>query len=282
MRADTESKQLKADKTGQIDRAVDKANEATTAAQVSTTGDDPAVPDSGAITQRTRKAIDVKGNMYTLMSVVLRMNDLDKIREDLTERVSQAPAFFKNTPVIVDFSAIEIDVDFDFNTLFKTVRQQQLLPVAVRGIDESLHEKFQNMGVPIVELSASAGVDRTAEDEEKSERMRLQSGSRILDTPIRSGQQFAAQTGDLIVTSRTSPDAELIADGSIHVYGPLRGRAMCGVHGDKNARIFCLALEAQLVSIAGHYKVLEEIPASIKDKPVQISLKDDQLLISPL
>ncbi len=230
----------------------------------------------------TRKAIDIKGNMYTLMSIVLRVSDLKSINTDLTERVSQAPAFFKNTPVIVDFANVSITENFDFNSLFKMVRQQQLLPVAVRGIEESLREKFQNIGVPIVELAASGSAERTKEETEKLERLREQSRSIVIDTPVRAGQQCTAEAGDLIVLSQCNPDAELIADGNIHVYGTLRGRALCGVHGDTSARIYCSALEAQLVSVAGHYKVLEEIPEEIKNCPVQIRLEGDQLYIEPL
>lgn len=232
---------------------------------------------------RSRKAIDVKGNMYTLMSVVLRVNDLDQIRHDLIERITQAPAFFKNTPVIVDFSEIEIDAGFDFNSLFKTVRQQQLLPVAVRGIAVSLHEQFQSMGVPMVELSPAAGIDTSSAGSNKKPADKQQvERTVVIDTPIRSGQQCAALAGDLVITSSCNPGAELVADGNIHVYGTLRGRAMCGVHGDESARIFCSSLEAQLVSVAGHYKILKEIPDSIKNKPVQISFKDGQLFINPL
>jgi len=255
------------------------------------------VVDPGSLKHRSSKAIDVKGNMYTLMSVVLRVNNLKQIRYDLIERVTQAPAFFKNTPVIVDFSEIEIDADFDFNSLFKTVRQQQLLPVAVRGISKSLHEQFQSMGVPMLELSPSAGVELSAsagndnpvavsdqkrKNKPQVERLRQSERSVVVDTPIRSGQQCAALAGDLVITSSCNPGAELVADGNIHVYGTLRGRAMCGVHGDENARIFCSSLEAQLVSVAGHYKILKEIPDSIKNKPVQISFKDGQLFINPL
>ncbi len=238
--------------------------------------------DPDVVKEDAKKSIDIKGNMYTLMSVVLRVNDLKQISVDLSERVSQAPAFFKNTPVIVDFANISIDVDFDFNSLFKIVRQQQLLPVAVRGIEETLREKLQNIGVPIVELAASGGADRSSEEKEKLERLREQSKAIVVDRPVRSGQQCISNNGDLIVLAQCNADAELIADGNIHVYGTLRGRALCGVHGDTNARIFCSALEAQLVSVAGHYKVLEEIPKAIKNRPVQISLKDDQLFIEPL
>lgn len=233
-----------------------------------------------------KKSVDIKGNMYTLMSILLHDNNIDNIASDLAGRVQQAPAFFKNTPVIVDFSLVEITAGFDFNRLFKVVRQQQLLPVAVRGISDDLREKMQTAGVPIVELASTSSseekqevADAPAQDAQAS---KSRSTARIIEQPVRSGQQCVSKYGDLILLSQISSSAELIANGNIHVYGTLRGRALCGVHGDTSARIFCTALEADLVSIAGHYKVLEEVPAAVKNRPVQISLQNEQLLIEPL
>ncbi len=225
--------------------------------------------------------------MYTLMSILLHDNNIEKITADLAERVQQAPAFFKNTPVIVDFSPVEISAGYDFNQLFKVIRQQQLLPVAVRGIGDELREKMQSAGVPIVELASTSNADEKDEvtgdsATDNNEEVRSHNSARIVDRPVRSGQQCVARHGDLILLSQISQSAELIANGNIHVYGTLRGRALCGVHGDTSARIFCSALEADLVSVAGHYKVLEEVPAEVKNRPVQISLQDDQLLIEPL
>ena len=207
----------------------------------------------------TKKAVDIKGNMYTLMSLLLHEKDIETIGNDLAERVQQAPAFFKNTPVIVDFSPVEIDVAYDFNKLFKVIRQQQLLPVAVRGIGDDLREKMQAAGVPIVELASSAAVEDKQDapdqpsdtDGDGDNVAKPRSLARIVDQPVRSGQQCVSKHGDLILLSPISPSAELIANGNIHVYGTLRGRALCGVHGDTSARIFCTSLEAELVSVAG-------------------------------
>jgi septum site-determining protein MinC len=97
---------------------------------------------------------------------------------------------------------------------------------------------------------------------------------------VRSGTQIYARGGDLIVTAAVSPGAELVADGNIHVYGVLRGRALAGAAGDSAARIFCTRLEAELVSIAGHYLVSEQLPAGMQGFPVQIALVDEQLTIT--
>ena len=104
--------------------------------------------------------------------------------------------------------------------------------------------------------------------------------SRLVTTPVRSGTQIYARGTDLVVTASVSPGAELVADGNIHVYGPLRGRALAGASGDTGARIFCSRLEAELVSIAGRYLVSEQLPADQRGFPVQIALVDDQLTIT--
>jgi septum site-determining protein MinC len=98
--------------------------------------------------------------------------------------------------------------------------------------------------------------------------------------PVRSGTQIYARGSDLVVTAAVSPGAELVADGNIHVYGVLRGRALAGANGDAAARIFCTRLEAELISIAGRYLVSEQLPAGVQSAPVQVALVDDQLTIT--
>jgi len=104
----------------------------------------------------------------------------------------------------------------------------------------------------------------------------------LMRRPVRSGQQVYARETDLIVMGQVGPGAEVIADNHIHVYGPLRGRALCGVTGNTDARIFCQSLEAELVSVAGNYRVLESIPEDLRGKPAQIWLDDERLNIEPL
>jgi len=104
----------------------------------------------------------------------------------------------------------------------------------------------------------------------------------LIDKPVRTGQQIYARDTDLIVMGSIAPGAEVIADNNIHVYGPLRGRALCGVSGNTSTRIFCKSLEAELVSVAGNYRVLEEIPEDLRGKPAQIWLDGEKLNIGPL
>lgn len=106
--------------------------------------------------------------------------------------------------------------------------------------------------------------------------------SRLHGQPVRSGQQIYAQGTDLIVIGAVSPGAEVLADGSVHIYGPLRGRALAGVQGDTQARIFCQSLEAELVSIAGNYRILEEVDDVNRGRQMQIYLEQERLVIEPL
>ncbi len=218
--------------------------------------------------------------MVTMMSVLLHSTDLQQIETSLADRVKQAPDFFSNTPVIVDFSRVEITETFNFKALFKLVRNQSLMPVAVRGVIGELSDRLQLAGVPIVETAASERSDTT--DRQTSNSRVGRTSSLVVDKPVRSGQQVYARSADLIVLTQSNAGAELVADGNIHVYGALRGKALCGVTGDSDARIFCTTLEADLVSVAGRYKILEEIPAAVRNKPVQIRLSGEQLLIEPL
>jgi septum site-determining protein MinC len=108
-------------------------------------------------------------------------------------------------------------------------------------------------------------------------------GTALLVTePVRSGQQIFAERGDLVVVTSVSPGAELIAHGNIHVYGALRGRALAGVHGDNAARIFCETLDAELIAIAGLYKLSDAIDPSLRRRRVQAFLDDGTLRIEPL
>ena len=101
-------------------------------------------------------------------------------------------------------------------------------------------------------------------------------------TPVRSGQQVYAENADLTVLATVGAGAEVIADGSIHVYGSLRGRAMAGAQGDTSARIYCTDFHAELVAIAGHYRVFEQIPADLEGQAVQCWLEGEKLLIARL
>jgi septum site-determining protein MinC len=104
----------------------------------------------------------------------------------------------------------------------------------------------------------------------------------VVRTPVRSGQVIHAVGGDLVVIAPVSSGAELIADGNIHVYGPLRGRALAGARGNSDVSIFCLGLEAEFISIAGRYLMADELAKVVRGKPMRAYLEGESLVVTPL
>ncbi len=222
-----------------------------------------------------KKAVELKGGTVTLMSLLVQSLEPDEVKEALKEKIAQAPTFFGGAPILIDFSGLEGLNHQTLEPLIEAVRESDVMPIAVRGASDELHEKLRAMNMPPLRAE-----DKKLQKED-DKIQRIVGSPRVESRPIRSGQQVYAQEGDLIVMANTSAGSELIADGSIHVYGPLRGRALCGVTGNDKARIFCESLEAELVSIAGNYKVLEEIPPELKGRRVQVWLDEQKLNIEP-
>lgn len=221
---------------------------------------------------------ELKGSLFTLTVLHLREVDHPTIAGYLAEKVRQAPGFFRNTPVVIDLETLPAGITLDFTGLHTLLRAQGLIPVGVRHGSHELQAAAVLAGLPILPDSRST---TTGKKSDKGEQAPLRR-SKIVTQPVRSGQQIYAPDGDLILLGAISAGAEVLADGNIHSYGPLRGRALAGVKGDIEARIFCLSLEAELVAIAGHYRVIEQLDEAQRGKPVQLYLSEDRLIIEPL
>lgn len=224
-------------------------------------------------------AFQIKGSLFTLSILQILQPSLDELEKQITIKVKQAPQFFNNTPMVVDLTNIEKNIDIDFiSHLSQLLKKHTLLPIGFRCKEKSLIKAIQDQAFPIFKK------ERQVTTPQITDAKSLPRHNKILDTRIRSGQQVIAQSGDLIVLSSVSAGAELLATGNIHVYGTLRGRAIAGLEGDTNARIFCQKLEADLISIAGQYKIFEnEISPSEDFKHgYQIQLKNGTIAISPL
>jgi len=173
----------------------------------------------------------------------------------------------------LDVSDIAGEV-FDLTALCQIVRRHGLLPVAIQGGSSSTNQRAQLLGLAV--LNASSHQDKAViQTAQKSEIK-----TKIITTPVRSGQQVVSMGADLIVTSTVSRGAELLSEGHIHVYGTLRGKALAGIGGFRGARIFCQALDAELVAIAGIYQLREGFPA--QSGACQIYIHDDRIKIEPL
>ncbi len=218
--------------------------------------------------------IELKGSSFTLSVIHVHDAQPEDIRQALQKKIEQAPAFLKEAPVVINVSALPHDVDWP--QLRRIFSAAGLYVVGVSGCkDEQLKRVIVRSGLPLLnegkpQRRAAAAVPATAQ---KTKR---------IDTPVRSGQQIYARNCDLIVTSSVSAGAELIADGNIHIYGMMRGRALAGASGDALCQIFCTHLSPELVSIAGQYWLSEQIPAEFSGKAARLSLQDNTLTIQPL
>jgi len=268
-----------------------------------------AAPNHGATILSSNPGVELKGGMYTFMSLKLHTSDMDAVDSILADKIQQAPTFFKDTPVVVDFTVLEKnELEINTTSLLECIKRHALIPIVASTRDKT-SPMAQSIELPLIDGGASRSIkkktDSNSTDENSSEKPDETASSTIdvtpdvnlslsreveyvvktpllIDKPIRSGQQVYARDTDLIVMGPIGPGAEVIADNNIHIYGPLRGRALCGVSGNTSTRIFCQSLEAELVSVAGNYRMLETIPEELRGKPAQVWLDKDRLNIEPL
>ena len=214
----------------------------------------------------------LKGRLFTLSVLSLTDLNLELLEKSILEKVKLAPKFFDYAPLVVDMSELDFantHTSIDFEKLKKILHKTHLIPVGIKGLPEAL-----------LPLAQKAGFAKMTDTQlEAPQPVIGRRPSMVIHTPIRSGQQVYAQGSDLIILSSVSPGAELLADGHIHVYNTLRGRVLAGVNGDDSARIFCHRLEAELVAIAGHYKVFEELNTEHDGHGKQIYLSAEQQLV---
>lgn len=222
----------------------------------------------------------VQGGIFTLM--VVRLDDLDEdaLGRELERQVALSPGFFAGAPVVLDLrDCLGCTSPADFTRLKQVLRRHQLVAVGVQNASA-----LQLRAAAAVDLAAFNGAQangaRRPPPAPLAERPTAPR-TRLVTHPVRSGTQIYAKGGDLVVCAPVSAGAELIADGHIHVYGALRGRAIAGATGDQAARIFAARFEAELVSIAGRYLVSEAIAPEHLRQPVQVTLVGEKLEILP-
>jgi septum site-determining protein MinC len=245
----------------------------------------------------TAQVLEFKSSTFFVPVLILYNNDLSAIEHALQEKIRQAPDFFRNSPLVFDVHALnKNNYDLDIAAFIDFLRKLGLFPIGIRGGNEQQNKQAQKMFITIdaVRDSAAAETQKTVVDEpvresapveqtaaSASDSAPVQPATTIITQPIRSGQRIYA-AGDLIILSQVSAGAEIMAEGNIHIYNTLRGRALAGVQGNKEARIFCFDLQAELISIAGDYKTSEDFDEGLKKKPVQIYLQDRALFIKEI
>lgn len=301
----------------------------------------------------------LKGSLIPMTVLELAHYDIEKLDEEISEKIAQAPSFFNGLPIVISLEKLQEEDSHPvkFSELVECCRRNGMIPVAVRGGTTAQKSQAEAAGLAIIPaqkikapeleekeileprpdtikgpIPAETGQDtaseteirdteqaetilvaprgaetevasgnstnpvgtgETSEDQVNAEQHEPQvqetkviavpQQTKMVYTPVRSGQQIYAKDGDLIVLAAVSPGAEILADGNIHVYGPLRGRALAGINGNTKARIFCQSLEAELVSIAGQYKISEDLQQQSGWRSgVQIALDDDKLAVKKL
>lgn len=225
------------------------------------------------------QAFKLKGRLFTFTVLQLLELNPSEIASQLREMVSKAPKMFENTPVVLDCSSVNLE-QFNLSAIYTVIRDQGVLPIAIQGGNAFINTCAQALGLAI--LNASSSNDKSLMMETTFEAPVTTSifKPKRVSSPIRSGQQVVSKGADLIITASVSYGAEILSEGNIHVYGALRGKALAGIAGDKEARIFCQSLDAELISIAGFYLLRESMERYTS--PCQIYLQDDQIKIDLL
>lgn len=227
---------------------------------------------TGILTKNPQACFQFKASFSPCTILQMTKYDLNALEQQLTDAIQRAPNFFLGSPVVIDLEKINTIPDIQFAQLRKILIGRGLVPVGVRGGSEEQCIQAKNAELPVLSIGKTTNMD--AGNKKPEQRV----SPKLITAPIRSGVQIYAKESDLIVTASVSAGAELMADGHIHVYGPLRGRALAGVQGDVQARIFCRTLEAELISIAGYYLTKEDmevLPAH--QGMIQIYLDGEQL-----
>ncbi|AKZ65985.1 septum site-determining protein MinC [Candidatus Palibaumannia cicadellinicola] len=226
-----------------------------------------------------KKPINIKGSSFTLSVININNAPLEEIIKAIQEKVKQAPNLFQHAPVIINVANLNSECNWlDFS---RAILATGLHVVAVSGCqDSTLRNKILSSGLPII--NEGKVIKNYSSAKVLTNKNLAISPSILINTPVRSGQKIYARNSYLIITSSVSAGAELIADGNIHIYGMMRGRALAGASGDIDCQIFCSYISPELVSIAGQYWLLDQIPVELLGKAVRIYLRYGALYITPL
>lgn len=225
-------------------------------------------------------AFEFRSTDWRLVAFAPATLDPVKLEISLREKLGKGEHFLSGEQVALDFSSFpETPTAIEVAALTGLLKQFDLHAVAACGGNKAQMAAAKESG--LIAISDEGIAPSTAPRHTPAEATRAP--TMVIDRPVRTGQQIYAKKGDLVVLGLVSAGAEVIADGDIHVYGPLRGRAMAGARGDTTARIYTTCLEAEIVSLGGVYRTLEDnLPASLKAKPAQIYLDQDRLIIEAL
>ena len=252
-------------------------------------------PAAGAapLTSKRQEAFDLKGTMASFTVLRLRSTDVELCERQLRIKTAQLPSLFLDAPVLVDLGALGDEAGaLPVAELVRAMRACRLMPVAAANVPDGLRGAVSDAGLGLWRAPlggrARPALDADVETpapEPAPAGLAIRApftGPVVVTKPVRGGQVIHARDNDMVVLAPVNPGAQVIADGHLHIYAPLRGRAVAGAAGLPGARIFCQKLEAELVAVSGAYVMADEIPPGLRGRAVQIFLEDEACRIQPL
>ena len=247
-----------------------------------------------AVLSFAMNAFEIKSTQAPLMALHIKTADAQVLASALTSKLADHPDFFNGEAVLIDLNALtEEQGPVDLQALCALLRRHRMNPVGLRSAHAAHLAQAELSGLFVAEAPAKPAPAKPAPPavtevtrevvREVVKEVNVLQPAMVIDKPLRSGQQIYAKGRDLVVLAMVNPGAEVMADGHIHVYAPLRGKAIAGAKGDTHARIFTTCLEAELVAIAGVYRTSDTpLPESVQSKAAQVRLEQDRLVMSPM
>ena len=225
----------------------------------------------------TRQLVRLRGRSY----VAFVFSPVVPIVEWLAEidaTLARSPGYFVGKPIVLDLAAVDLSSSAIAH-LVGSLNERSIRVLGIEGVEE---ERLAANMPPLLTGGRACVITRNEPAPKPEVEAKPKPTSLLLDSPVRSGQSIVFMEGDVTVLGSVGSGAEIVAGGSIHIYGTLRGRAMAGVNGNSNARIYCQRIEAELLAIDGYYQTAEEIDVSLRNRPAQARLEGDTMKIIPL
>ena len=222
----------------------------------------------------TRQLLRLRGRSYVAFVFAPAVPIVGWL-EEVDATLARSPNFFVGKPIVLDLSAVDLSQSAIAH-LIKSIEQRNIRVLGLEGVD------LAHVDASMPPLLSGGRPCMLQPAEPKPPKRETKETSLLLDSPVRSGQSVIFTEGDVTVLGSVGSGAEIVAGGSIHVYGALRGRAMAGVNGNSSARIYCQKIEAELIAIDGYYQTAEELDASLRSKPAQARLEGKIMRVTPL
>jgi len=225
----------------------------------------------------TRQLVRLRGRSYVAFVFSPVVPIVDWLAE-IDATLARSPGYFVGKPIVLDLAAVDLSSSAIAH-LVGSLNERSIRVLGIEGVDE---ERLAANLPPLLTGGRACVITRNEPAQKPEPEARPKPTSLLLDSPVRSGQSIVFMEGDVTVLGSVSSGAEIVAGGSIHIYGTLRGRAMAGVNGNSDARIYCQKIEAELLAIDGYYQTAEEIDDALRNRPAQAWLQGDTMKITPL